>query len=336
MARGAELDVAGLSIPDKAWLSLAMGVVLLIAIGSLAVGVVSLSWASLLTSDYDADTLLVLLVSRIPRTLALMLSGISLGIAGVIMQLISHNRFAEPTTTGTVESASLGMLVLAILAPTAPLLLKMTCASLFALLGTLLFLHIISRAPLISSMMVPLIGLILSGIIGSVSTFLAYRFDLLQSLSIWGTGDFSSVLQGRYEMLWIALALTGLAYLFADRFTVAGLGRDLSTNLGIGYRLVMTGGLIIVAMITAAVVVTAGMIPFIGLIVPNLVSRCIGDNARRTMPWGAVSSAGLVLLCDIFARLVRHPYELPVGTIAGVLGCLVFLLLLLRGRSSHA
>jgi iron complex transport system permease protein len=324
-----------LGFSGNAGLLLAVLGVLVLASISLCIGVVPLSWANLLPNAEDADTWLILITSRIPRTLALILAGVGLGIAGAIMQLLSHNRFTEPTTIGTVESASLGMLLMAIFVPNATLLSKMLATSLFALAGTGLFLQIIQRVQLQSVLMVPLIGLVLSGIIGSVSTFLAYRYDLLQSLSVWVNGDFSSVLQGRYEILWLALALTLLAYLYADRFTVAGLGKDLSTNLGIRHGAVMTGGLVIVAMITAAVVVTAGMIPFLGLIVPNLVSRVLGDNARRAMPWIAVFSAAFVLLCDIVARLIRYPYEIPVGTLAGVIGCLIFLILLLRREASH-
>jgi iron complex transport system permease protein len=317
-------------------LTLAGAVVVLLAGISLCIGVVPLSWTNLSSSAADTETWLILLTSRIPRTVALILAGVGLGVAGAIMQLLSQNRFTEPTTIGTVESASLGMLLMAIFLPSATLATKMVVTTLFAIAGTGMFLQIIQRVPLRSVLMVPLIGLILSGIVGSLSTFLAYRYDLLQSLSVWLNGDFSSVLQGRYEVLWGALILTVIAYLYADRFTAVGLGKDLSTNLGVRHDVVMAGGLTIVAMITAAVVVTAGMIPFLGLIVPNMVSRVLGDSARRAMPWIAVCSAAFVLLCDIMARLIRYPYEIPVGTLAGVIGCLIFLALVLRREASHA
>ena len=85
-------------------------------------------------------------------------------------------------------------------------------------------------------------------------------------------------------------------------------------------------------MVTAAVVVTAGAIPFLGLIVPNLVSAVMGDNMRRSIPWIALSGAGLVLACDIVGRLIRYPYEIPIGTVFGVVGSAIFLWLLLRRR----
>ena len=99
----------------------------------------------------------------------------------------------------------------------------------------------------------------LGGVITAVTQFIAYRYDLMQSVNAWETGDFSGVLRGRYELLWISFGLTPIGFLAADRFTVAGMGQDFTTNLGLNYRRVMTLGLVIVSLITAAVVVTAAV-----------------------------------------------------------------------------
>lgn len=95
-------------------------------------------------------------------------------------------------------------------------------------------------------------------------------------------------------------------------------------------------GLVIVSVITALTVVTVGMIPFVGLVVPNLVARVMGDNLRRSLPWVAVTGALLVLACDIIGRVARYPYEIPVGTVFGALGSGLFLYLLLRDRPRAA
>ena len=79
------------------------------------------------------------------------------------------------------------------------------------------------------------------------------------------------------------------------------------------------------------VVVSVGRIPFLGLIVPNIVSLALGDNMRRAVPWVAVSGAGLVLACDILGRVIRAPYEIPVGTVMGLIGSAIFLVLIVRG-----
>lgn len=312
------------------WLVAGALLVLALAALSLTVGVFDLSWRAILEGGEERVDALVLLASRAPRTIAVLLVGASMGVAGFLMQLLSRNRFVAPSTAGTVEAASLGILVAMLFAPGAPVLVKMLISAAFALAGTALLMAIISRTPLRSPLVVPLIGLMLGGVIGAAATFIAYRFDLLQSLASWTTGDFSRVLRGRYELLWVGGALTLVAYIAADRFTVAGMGESFTKNLGIDYRRVMALGLVIVALVTAVNVVTVGAVPFIGLVVPNVVSLLVGDNVRRAVPWIALFGAGFVLACDLLGRTMRYPYEVPVGTVVGVVGAALFLFLLFR------
>ncbi|TKT69700.1 iron chelate uptake ABC transporter family permease subunit [Aquamicrobium sp. LC103] len=307
-----------------------------LAVGSLFVGVSDVSPSALFREGFDGRAAQVLLASRVPRTLALILAGAAMAVAGLIMQMLVRNRFVEPSTVGTVESATLGILVVTIFAPDLPVFVKMLVAAAFALAGTALFLRILRAVPLRSILMVPLIGILLAGVIGAITTFFAYRYDFLQSLNAWTTGDFSVVLRGRYELLWISAAMTAAAYLAADRFTVAGLGKEFSTNLGLNHERVVALGLVIVALVSAVVVVSVGVIPFLGLIVPNVVSLMIGDNVRRALPWVAIIGAGFVLACDIVGRLVIYPYEIPIGTIMGVVGSFFFLYLLLRKNARVA
>lgn len=306
----------------------------ILALVSLLIGASDLSWQSLLGLEDQATQ--VMLASRVPRTIALVLAGMAMAVAGSIMQMLAQNRFVEPSTAGTVESASLGLLIVLLFAPDLPVFGKMLVAALFALSGTALFLRILALVPLRSALTVPLVGIVFGGIIGAVTTFFAYRYDMLQSLNAWTTGDFSGILRGRYELLWIAFVLTVLAYIAADRHTVAGMGRDFTTNLGLSYRSTVTLGLVIVSTVTAAIVVTVGMIPFLGLVVPNMASMIVGDNMRRTLPWVAVLGSGLVLACDIAGRVVYHPYEIPIGTMMGMVGSALFLILLLKGRERLA
>lgn len=315
---------------------LAIAVTLLLAVISLFVGVSNVSLQTLFSSDAEGRAMQVLLVSRVPRTLAILLAGSSLAIAGLVMQIIVRNRFVEPSTAGTTESASLGFLVVTLFAPGWPLIAKMVVAAAFAMAGTALFLRILRFVPLRDVLLVPLVGIMLGGIIGAITSFFAYRFNLLPTLLAWNMGDFSGVLRGRYELLWFGLAGTILAYIAADRFTVAGLGQDFTTNLGLNYKRVMTLGLLVVSVVSAVVLVSVGSIPFLGLIVPNVVSLMVGDNMRRTVPWVAVMGAAFVLACDIVGRIVRYPYEIPISVVVGVLGSGIFLYLLLRKRHNAA
>lgn len=315
---------------------LALSAMAALAFASLFVGVSEVTPAALLDPASSARAMEILWASRIPRTLALILAGVSLGVAGLLMQMLTRNRFVEPSTAGTVESASLGMLAATLFLPDASILTRMLVSAGFALAGTALFLQILSRVPLRSPLVVPLVGLMLGGVVSAATTFIAYRYDLLQALAAWTTGDFSVVLRGRYELLWIGFALALAAYVAADRFTVAGMGEDFTTNLGLDYRRLMIVGLVIVSLVTASVVSTVGIIPFLGLVVPNVVSLFAGDNMRRTLPWVAALGAALVLACDLVGRLIRPPYEIPIGTVFGVVGSVVFLVLLLNRRTSVA
>ncbi|KGT95010.1 iron ABC transporter permease [Erwinia typographi] len=299
---------------------------------SLLVGAGQMSWPGVLT---DAEMRDILLISRVPRTLALLLAGSAMSVAGLIMQMLTQNRFVEPSLAGTTQSASLGVLLVMIVNPGASVLLKMVIAVLFALGGTALFMALLQRMRIKSPLMVPLTGIMLGAIFSAVTTFLAMEFELLQSLGGWESGDFSGVLQGRYELLWTVGALTLLAMLIADRFTVAGMGREFSVNVGLNYPRILLSGMVIISAISGVVVVVIGVLPFLGLIVPNIVSLAMGDNLRRTIPWVALCGGALVLFCDIIGRLIVWPFELPVSAILGVFGALVFLLLLLR-KPKHA
>ncbi|PRD15724.1 ABC transporter permease [Pantoea coffeiphila] len=296
---------------------------------SLFVGVSRVTLISLWT---DPEMREILLISRFPRTAALLLAGSAMSVAGLIMQMLTQNRFVEPSVVGTTQSASLGLLLVMIVSPAAPIMLKMGVASLFALFGTALFMLLINRIRMKSSLMVPLAGIMLGAVFSAVTTFLAMKFDLLQALGAWESGDFSSVMQGRYELLWGVGIITLLAALIADRFTVAGMGRDFSVNIGLRYQQTMLIGMAMIALISGVVIVVVGVLPFLGLIVPNIVSLVLGDNLRRTVPWVALLGAMLVLACDIIGRLIIHPFEIPVSALLGVLGAVIFLVLIVRSK----
>lgn len=312
------------------WFWLLAGLTVALAIASLLIGVYSISWNDIRTGSDEFHSMMVLVVSRIPRTVAIILVGASTSITGMIMQMLSRNRFVSPSTAGTVESASLGVLIVTLMYPGASIGVKILFATVVAMLGTGAFLLILRQIPIKSPLMVPLIGIMFGGVIGSITTFFAYRYELLQSLSMWTNGDFSRVLRGRYELLYVAGFLTLLSWFAADRFTVAGLGEAFTKNLGLNYGQVLAFGLGIVAAVTAVNVVTVGSIPFLGLIVPNVVSAIMGDNVRRTAPWVALFGAAFLLACDIAGRTLRYPYEIPISVVVGVVGGVMFLAILLR------
>ena len=315
---------------DTALLGLALVSLTVVSAWSLFIGVSDIGISDVLGAE--SSKMLLFVESRVPRLAAILLSGSAMGVVGLIMQSLVRNRFVAPTTAGTVDAASLGLVIATIWFAGVSIFLKMTIAVIFALAGTALFMVLVQRLRYADIIVVPLIGIMLGGVIQAAATFLALRYDLLQSLSAWTNGDFSGILRGRYELLYLVGAMTLVSYLFANRFTLAGMGRDVAVNLGVNYHRVLYGGMALAASVSAVVVVVVGGIPFLGLVVPNLVTMAMGDNLRRVLPVTAVSGAFFVLVCDIGSRTIRFPYEIPVGTVVGVVGGAIFLAFVLRSR----
>ena len=298
---------------------------------SMSVGVADFSWSDVFQQPEQTQ---LFFVSRLPRTLAIILVGATLSIAGMVLQIVLKNRFIEPSMIGASQSAALGILIATLLFPATPLLAKMSFAAVCALIGMAIFMFLMRNLPPHQKLMLPLIGIIFGNVIESITTFIAYETDSLQLLSVWFAGDFSGVLAGRYELLWLTAGLAFMIYIMADRLSIAGLGQNISTSLGINYHQMTWFALIIVAMITALIVVTIGQIPFIGLVVPNIVSRLAGDRLRQNLPTVVLFGANLMLACDIVGRVINAPFEVPISTIFGIIGTLIFLYLLFRGQRS--
>ncbi|MDC0703576.1 ABC transporter permease [Priestia sp. AB] len=299
-----------------------------LSILSLFVGVQDLSAMDLfhLTKE-ESQTLFF---SRFPRLLSIIMAGMSLSICGLIMQQITRNKFVSPTTAGTMDWARLGVLISLLVFASASPLLKMSIAFIFSLAGNLLFMRILDRIKFNDTIYIPLVGLMLGSIVSSLATFIAYKYDLIQNLSSWLQGDFSLVVKGRYELLYLSIPLVIIAYLYADKFTVAGMGESFSINLGVKYKQIVNIGLVIVSLITSITILTVGMLPFLGLIIPNIVSIYRGDHLRKSLPHTALLGAVFVLACDILGRVIIFPYEISIGLMVGVIGSAIFLFMLIR------
>ncbi len=304
---------------------------IILSVISLFVGVSNISIVDLL--DFQSEETQIFLISRLPRLVAILLAGAGMSMAGLIMQQLSRNKFVSPTTAGTLDATRLGILVSMLLFANASMLEKMTVAFAFALAGTFLFMQILNRIKFKDAIFIPLVGLMFGNILSSITTFFAYRADVIQNMSAWLQGDFSLVMKGSYELLYISVPVFIIAYLYANRFTVAGMGEDFSKNLGMKYRSVVNIGLTLVALITATVVLTVGVIPFLGLIIPNIVSIFKGDHLQKTLPHTAMLGAIFLLMCDILGRVLIYPYEISISLMVGVIGSFIFLFLLFRRKA---
>ncbi|MEG0383599.1 ABC transporter permease [Solibacillus cecembensis] len=282
--------------------------------------------------DFSSEETEVFLISRIPRLIAIILAGVGMSIAGLIMQSLSRNKFVSPTTAGTDDAAKFGVLI-AMIYTGGTQSEKVVLAFVFALLGTMLFMQLLNRIKFKDAIFIPLVGIMFGNIISSMTTFFAYKADILQNVSAFLMGSFTLVIKGNYELLYLSVPVIILTYFYANRFTVAGMGEDFAKNLGVRYRLVVNLGLILVALISTTVILTVGLIPFVGLIIPNIVSIYKGDNLKKTLPHTAVLGALFLLACDIVGRILIFPYEIPINLTVGVIGGVIFLIMLFRGRS---
>ena len=305
---------------------------MLLSAASLFVGVLDLTPGAVFSGDLD--TVEVFLISRLPRLLAILCTGVGMSVAGLIMQQLCMNKFVSPTTGATISSAQFGILLALLFLPQSTLWSRAAFAFVAAVLGTWVFVWFIQRIQFKDVVMVPLVGIMFGNVIGGVTSYLAYKYEMTQALSSWLVGHFSLVLRGRYEIVWLTVPLVLLAFLFANHFNIVGMGKDFSHNLGVPYNLVLFLGLTIAAMITASIVVVVGSISYIGLIVPNLVAMFKGDKIRGTLVDTALFGALFVLVCDLIGRVVIYPYELPIELIVGILGSVLFIALLLY-RLNH-
>ncbi|KXO11566.1 Iron compound ABC uptake transporter permease protein PiuC [Moritella sp. JT01] len=268
--------------------------------------------------------------SRLPRLAALILTGAGLAMSGVILQHIVRNRFVEPGTTGGLDAAKLGILVSMVLLPSSDKLDRMFFAVIFCFAASLIYIAIIRKIKFSNTALVPVIGLMFGGMLSALAEFYAYQNNMLQSMQGWLIGDFSKVVEGHYEIIFLILPITLLTYFFAHRFTLMGMGEDMAANLGINYTVTAALGLVLVAITVAVTVVTVGAIHFVGLVVPNIVALRYGDNLQKTLPIVALGGASLLIFCDIISRLVIFPFEVPIGLTASGIGGVMFLALIIK------
>ncbi|QPB42052.1 ABC transporter permease [Rodentibacter haemolyticus] len=299
-----------------------------LSVVSLFLGVSSVNLQGLL--NFEGNQWQIFAISRVPRLISILIAGTSLSICGLVMQQLSRNRFVSPTTAGTMDSARLGILIVMLFFPSASMLLKTGIAVAVSFLGTLLFMFILSRLKFKDTIFVPLVGIMFGNIISAITAFIAYQQDVLQNLSGWLQGDFSLVMAGRYELLYFSIPMLVVAYLFANRFSIVGMGKDFAVNLGLNYNLVLYIGLLIVSVVSSIIIISVGVIPFLGLIIPNIVTLYLGDNLKKVLSHTALLGAVFVLFCDILGRAVIYPYEISINVVVGVFGSGIFLFLLLK------
>ena len=316
---------------NRHWKRVVMIVILVVLIiASLLIGSFGeVSFSALRAGDDMA--LLVFWRSRVPRTVAIILSGAGLSVGGLIMQAISRNKFMSPGTSGATDAAALGLLLTFIFLPQQSGLVQTLLAFIFAFLATMLFILIINRLKIREVFYIPLLGMMYGSVIAAIATAVAFHFDAIQMLNAFNLASFARL--GHFEMVYLVLIPLLFTTLYATKLSIIGLGPDFAKNLGVNYQRVVLIGLILISLISAATFVSIGPLPFVGLIVPNMATAFYGDNIKKSLLDLMMFGAVFVLLCDVISRLVIYPFEMNVSVTISLIGGIIFMFYLIRGIS---
>ncbi|WP_280642211.1 ABC transporter permease [Campylobacter ornithocola] len=313
-------------------LNLLIPMLIFLSLVSLFIGVKDISMFNIMS--LTQEEMEILTIVRLPRLISIIITGMSLSICGLIMQQLTQNKFVSPTTAGTMDCAKFGILICMLFFSGFNFIYQIFIAFIFTLIGSVIFIQILQKIKLKEIVFVPLVGLMFGGVINSITTFFAYENNMIQNIQGWLQGNFSSIMIGNYEILFISIPIFIIAYFFANKITIVGMGKDVSLNLGVSYNTILYIGLIIVSIVVSIVVLTIGVIPFLGLVIPNIVSIYKGDNLKAVLFYTAILGAAFLLVCDILSRTIIHPFEIPINLTVGIIGGVLFVWILLRKKTN--
>lgn len=274
--------------------------------------------------------------SRLPRTAACLLAGAALSVSGGVIQSVLHNRLASPSIIGVNAGAGLGVTLSCALGALSGW--AIAGSAFLGAVGAMLLVVGIGRKTGASRTTVILAGVAVNAILNALAEGITSVLPEVAMLSVdFRVGGFASVSHTRLIPAGV-LILVSLAALLSmgNELDVLALGDDTARSLGLPVRQLRTLLLALAALLAGAAVSFAGLLGFVGLIVPHAVRTVTGSDNRRLLPLCMLTGGAFVTLCDVAARMLFAPYELPVGILMSVIGGPVFLLLLLRKRGDRA
>ena len=292
-------------------------------------------WQALCAADAADPVWRILCFVRLPRTAAAVLAGAALGGAGALIQSVLNNAMASPNVIGVNAGAGLGALLAASLVPGAAALLP--GAAFAGALAAALFIWMLAAVAGLSRTTLILAGVTVSSILTACMNTLKLLFpDAAVGSTAFLLGTLSGVTTAQVQraLPWLAAGFVLAALLAAD-LNVLQLGEDMAAGLGLPVARVRFAALLTAALLAGAAVSFAGLLGFVGLLAPHIARRLVGGDNRRLLPVTALASADLMLLCDVAARVLFAPFELPVGVLLSLVGGPFFLFLLLRRKRSR-
>jgi iron complex transport system permease protein len=319
-------------------ISILLGLTLLAAVGSICIGSVLLSprelWQGLFEKTDTTATYIVRYV-RLPRTLGSLLAGMALALSGALIQSVLANPLAAPNIIGVNAGAGLMVTLLGVILPGAATFVPLA-AFLGAFLGALLVLTIAERSGA-SKITLVLAGVAVSQICtAGIEILVTIVPEALNGYSDFRIGGLSNLTMARIGPAAVLILIgTVLALSLSGELDILTLGSDTAQSLGLPakkYRLLFLG---IAAALAGAAVSFAGLLGFVGLIVPHIVRRLLGEESRWLLAGSALGGALLLTVCDMLSRTLFMPYEVPVGIVMTLSGGPFFIWLLLRQRGRH-
>lgn len=324
----------------RAVLLLGLGVLLLCVLASLCLGAVSLSPSRLfpaLLGKGDAAAVQIVQHVRIPRTVATILAGASLAVAGVIIQSVLNNPLASPGIIGVNAGAGFMVALICALWPGHTGLIPP--AAFFGALLAVLAVYGIGRATGASRITIVLAGVAVSGILtAGIDAVVTLVPDALTGSNMFRIGGVAGVtLADVFPQGFVMLGAMGAVLLLRNELDVLALGEETAKSLGLQVSFYRFLFLVLAALLAGSAVSYAGLISFVGLLVPHIARRLVGGQSVHLLLFCMILGAAFLTGCDLLARLLFAPFEIPVGLVLSLLGGPFFLWLLLhqkkRGRN---
>lgn len=306
---------------------------------SLSLGAASLSlgdiWDAIRTGP-NGTAGYIFWYARLPRTCACLLAGAALSCAGCILQSVLGNKLASPNIIGVNAGAGLGVTVCCAIG-----LLSGWAVSLAAFGGAMLAVFVVvalAKKTGASKTTVILSGVAMNSILGAfrdaVTTLVPETAMLSGEFRV---GGFSAVAANRLLPAGILIVVSLIVALtLCNELDVLALGEETARSLGMSVKQIRTLFLVLAALLAGAAVSFAGLLGFVGLLVPHIARRSVGGESRALLPMSSLLGAGVVTVCDLVSRLLFMPYELPVGIMMSIIGGPFFLFLLLKRKGGHS
>lgn len=328
-----ELHTASTALPLLAAL-LVLLAVLSLCLGSTALSPVQL-WEGAACGDPTHPVYRIFWFVRLPRTCGCLLAGAALAVSGAIIQSVLANPLAAPNVIGVNSGAGLAVTVCCVLFPDAVGLTPLF-AFLGAFAGVMLVLFIAERTGA-SRITLVLAGVAVSNLFSAgVDALVTLVPEALSGYSDFRIGGLANVPMNRIApAFWLILAALALAFSLHNELDVLALGRETAQSLGLPVRPLRIALLAIAAALAGAAVSFSGLLGFVGLIVPHMIRRLLGGDGRFLLPACALGGGALLTFCDLLARLIVAPYELPVGVVLSFVGGPFFIWLLLKQRGGR-